>query len=129
MLHHSTGQRLKRSTKLTNKKTALEVALALEHGEHLARKGAFSESRLRELLEQTLERVIGAPVQHHTTRTWFDEWWDEENKIAHVQLPLNVTPRLHAIFFLHLVHVPNCRWNTSRPKIFASIGTPRPKKV
>jgi integrase len=75
-----TGRRLKKSTKLTNKKAALEIALALEHGEHLARKGVFTEARLRDLLEQTLERVIGTPVQHHTTRTWFDEWCEEKSK-------------------------------------------------
>jgi integrase len=76
----ATGRRLKKSTKLTNKKKALEVALALDHGEHLARSGAFTEARLRDLLEQTLERVIGTPVQHHTTRTWFDEWCEEKTK-------------------------------------------------
>jgi len=76
----STGRRLKKSTKLTNKKDALEVALALEHGEDQARKGAFTEARLRDLLEHTLERVMGAPVQHHTARTWFDEWCEEKSK-------------------------------------------------
>jgi hypothetical protein len=50
-----TGRRLKKSTKLTNKKNALDVALALEYGEEQARKGAFTEARLRALLEQTLE--------------------------------------------------------------------------
>jgi integrase len=74
----SSGRRLKKSTKLTNKKKALEVALSLEHGEHLARSGAFTEARLRELFEQTLERVIGAPVQHYTAETWFN-WWIEKN--------------------------------------------------
>ena len=76
----ATGRRLKKSTKLTNKQKALEVALALDHGEHLARSGAFTEARLRELLEQTLERVIGAPTQHYTARTWFEEWCDEKAK-------------------------------------------------
>src|SRR5215471_1258231 len=70
------GRRLKKSTKLTNKKKALAVALALEHGEDLARHGAFNETRLRELLEETLERVVGAPVQHYTARTWLS-WWHE----------------------------------------------------
>src|SRR5262249_28186905 len=73
----STGRWLKKSTKLTNKQRALEVALTLEHGEHLARRGAFNETRLRELLEQTLERVIGAPVQHYSAESWFN-WWIEK---------------------------------------------------
>src|SRR6266516_1668747 len=77
----SAGRRLKKSTKLTNKKKALEVALSLEHGEHLARSGAFTETRLRELFEQTLERVIGAPVQHYTIETWL-HWWHERKSKA-----------------------------------------------
>ena len=76
----STGRRRKKSTKLTNKKKALEVALTLEHGEHLARCGAFSEHRLRELLEQTLARVIGGPVRHDTAQTWFDDWVEQKRK-------------------------------------------------
>jgi integrase len=77
----SSGRRLKKSTKLTNKKKALEVALALDHGEHLARNGAFTEARLRELFDQTLERVIGAPVQHYTAETWL-RWWHERKAKA-----------------------------------------------
>jgi hypothetical protein len=72
------GRRLKKSTKLTNKAKALQVALALEHGEGLARRGAFSEVRLRELFEQTLERVVGKPATHYTVTKWFD-WWAEKN--------------------------------------------------
>jgi integrase len=34
---------------------------------------------LRQLLEETLERVIGAPVQQYTAETWFN-WWLEKNK-------------------------------------------------
>src|SRR5260370_17355180 len=90
----STGRRLKKSTKLTNKQKALEVALSLEHGEHLARRGAFTEARLRELFEQTLERVIGAPVQHYTVETWFGWWiekcakkWTTSNPASHSPLP------------------------------------------
>jgi integrase len=71
---------LKKSTKFKNKKDALEMALALEHGEHLAHKGAFSEARLRELLEQTLERVIGGPVQHHTAESWLNWWHKQKSK-------------------------------------------------
>jgi integrase len=77
----STGRRLKKSTKLTNKKNALEVALALEHGEEQARQGVFTEARLRDLLEQTLERVVGVPVQHYTIETWL-HWWHERKSKA-----------------------------------------------
>src|SRR5215813_7352745 len=73
----ASGRWLKKSSRLTNKKDALELAHTLEHGEHLARKGVFTETRLRELLEQTLERVIGGPVEHYTAETWFD-WWQKK---------------------------------------------------
>jgi integrase len=76
----ATGRRWKKSTKLTNKKKALEVALSLEHGEHLARSGAFTEARLRDLFEQTLERVIGARVQHYTVETWLHYWHEQKVK-------------------------------------------------
>jgi integrase len=77
----SSGRRLKKSTKLTNKKKALEVALSLEHGEHLARTGAFTEARLRDLLEQTLERVVGSTVRHYTAEAWL-HWWHERKAKA-----------------------------------------------
>jgi integrase len=75
------GRRLKKSTKLTNKKKALEIAFALDHGEHLARNGAFTEARLRDLLEQTLARVTGETVQCYTVKTWLD-WWKERKTKA-----------------------------------------------
>jgi integrase len=75
------GRWLKKSTKLTNKRKALEMALALDHGEHLARTGHFTEDRLRTLLEQTLSRVTGEPVERHTVATWF-AWWHERKALA-----------------------------------------------
>jgi integrase len=77
----SDGRRLKKSTKLTNKKKALEVAFALDHGERLARNGAFTEARLRELLEQTLARVTGEEIQSYTIKKWLD-WWHERKAKA-----------------------------------------------
>ena len=56
----------------------MNVALAWEHAEHLAHKGAFSEARLREILEETLARVVGGPVERYTAQTWLD-WWKEKN--------------------------------------------------
>jgi integrase len=75
------GRRLKKSTKLINKKKALEIAFALDHGEHLARSGAFTEARLRDLLEQTLARVTGEEAQHYTVKAWLD-WWHERKAKA-----------------------------------------------
>src|SRR5438874_2189319 len=70
----ATGRRLKKSTRHTNKKKALEFCLALERGEALARNGALSEARLRKLLEETFERTSGVPIDNHTVARWFDEW-------------------------------------------------------
>jgi integrase len=70
----ASGRRLKKSTKHTNKKKAIEFCLALEHGEELARTGALSEARLRKLLEETFERTSGVPVHNYTAATWLNEW-------------------------------------------------------
>ena len=47
----SDGRRLKKSTKQTDRKEkALEVCLALERAESMARQGTFTEARARELV-------------------------------------------------------------------------------
>ena len=76
----ATGRRLKKSTKHTSKKKALEFCLALERGEGLARDGALSEARLRKLLEETFERTHGVPLDNYTAATWFNDWCAQKNE-------------------------------------------------
>lgn len=64
------GRRLKKSTKETNRKRALEVALALEQAESMARRGTLTATRVRQLLGEVLERVSGDELPTHTVESW-----------------------------------------------------------
>ena len=64
------GRRLKKSTKETDRKRALEVALALEQAESMARRGTLTATRVRQLLGEVLERVSGDELPAHTAESW-----------------------------------------------------------
>jgi integrase len=64
------GRRLKKSTKETDRKRALEVALALERAEGMARRGTLTATRVRQLLGEVLERVSGDELPAHTAESW-----------------------------------------------------------
>ncbi len=67
----STGKRMFKSTKCKTHRDALQVALNLERAEQDASTGRLTESRIRDLLTDTLERIGGKPVQQKTMRCWF----------------------------------------------------------
>lgn len=71
------GRRLKKSTKTTDRREAMEIALMLERAERLGAKGEATESRLRDLLAETLERISdGAEtIRNFTVEGWFEEWF------------------------------------------------------
>jgi integrase len=54
-----TGRRIRKSTKLTSKSKALEVARALQKASDEARRGTLTEARTRELLSEVLQSVNG----------------------------------------------------------------------
>ena len=64
------GRRLKKSTKETSRTRALEVALALEQAESMARRGTLTATRVRQLLGEVLERVSGDKLPAHTAESW-----------------------------------------------------------
>jgi hypothetical protein len=64
------GRRLEKSTKETNRKRALEVALALEQAESMARRGTLTATRVRQLLGEVLDRVGGDEIPTHTAESW-----------------------------------------------------------
>jgi integrase len=68
------GRRLKKSTKQTNRKSALEVCLALERAEALGKQRTFTEARARELLSEVLQRTSGEALQHFTAEQWLRQW-------------------------------------------------------
>ncbi|MEO6785598.1 MAG: hypothetical protein ABI318_05645, partial [Chthoniobacteraceae bacterium] len=66
--------RLKKSTKQKERTKALEVCLALERAEGLARMGTLTETRTRELLAEVLERTTGETFPFHTTEGFLQNW-------------------------------------------------------
>lgn len=68
------GRRAFVSTKESDRKSALIIALALEHGEELAFKREATEHRLRELLSETLRRLGHEPIVVPSVREWLDQW-------------------------------------------------------
>ena len=55
----ATGRRIKKSTKLTSKTKALEVARTLEKASSEARQRTLTESRTRDLFSEVLQTVNG----------------------------------------------------------------------
>ncbi len=68
------GRRLKKSTKQRERKKALEVCLALERAESMARDGTLTEVRARELVGEVLQRTSGESLSFFTVEQWFQHW-------------------------------------------------------
>jgi integrase len=68
----SLGRRRKKSTRLTSKAKALEMAHALQRASNEARRGVLTEARTRELLSEILQTVNGEGLRSFTVREWFD---------------------------------------------------------
>src|SRR5262249_7560136 len=68
------GRRLKKSTKQTERKKALEVCLALERAESMARHGTFTEARALELVGEVLQRTSGESLSYFTVEEWLRHW-------------------------------------------------------
>lgn len=67
-------RQLKKSTKQRDRKKALEICLALERAEDMARKGTLTETRTRELIGEVLERTTGSVLPFHTADGWLRHW-------------------------------------------------------
>ena len=70
----ATGRRLKKSTKLTAKSKALEVARTLERASSEARSRSLTESRVRDLLSEVLQSINGEGLHVFTLEAWFDHF-------------------------------------------------------
>jgi integrase len=75
-----TGRRRKRSTKLTSKAKALEMAYALQKAAKLARDKTLTEARTRELLSEILQSVNGEGLRVFTVAQWFDHFVKQKQK-------------------------------------------------
>lgn len=68
------GERLKKSTKQTDRTKALEVCLGIERAERLAKTGNLTEQTAKKIIGEILERTTGEPLHNPRTHEWLDEW-------------------------------------------------------
>jgi integrase len=76
----ATGKRLKKSTRLTAKSKALEMARGLQKAADEAKRGALTEARTRELLGQILQSVTGQTLRMFTVAKWLDHFVKQKKK-------------------------------------------------
>jgi integrase len=76
----ATGRRLKKSTKLTSKSKALEMAYALHKAGREAKAKRLTEARTRDLLSEILESVNGVGLRVFTVAQWFDHFVKQKQK-------------------------------------------------
>ena len=76
----ATGRRLKKSTGLTAKSKAMEMARALQKASDEARRGALTGARTRELLSEVLQSVNGEGLHVFTVTQWFDHFVNQKKK-------------------------------------------------
>ena len=74
------GRRVKRSTGLTSRSKALQMALALQKAADEARRGALTEARTRELLSEVLQSVNGEGLHVFTVEQWFGHFVNQKKK-------------------------------------------------
>lgn len=70
------GRRTFRSTKLTDRKQALDVCLQWECASEQGRGGCFVEAQARRVLNTILENTGQAPLETETIRQFFKSWLD-----------------------------------------------------
>jgi integrase len=75
-----TGRRVKKSTKLTSKSKALEMARTLDRAGKEARQHRLTESRARELLGELLEGFGGESLPVFTTEGWLEHFLKQKQK-------------------------------------------------
>jgi len=70
------GRWLKKSTKLKDRKKALEWCLTLQAAQDAIGRGSASEAQLRGIIEETMRRITGQDIAMPTIRQWFSQWLD-----------------------------------------------------
>jgi integrase len=70
------GQRLKKSTKQSERKKAWETCLAIDRAETHARNGTLTEQTAKKIIGEILERTTGEPLHNYKVRDWLAHWLD-----------------------------------------------------
>src|SRR5687767_2153749 len=68
------GVKVRRSTKETDRRKALETAMSWEKLAKAGRQKRLTESQARKVVGEILERATGETLHFYTCRQWFDEW-------------------------------------------------------
>ena len=74
------GRRLKKSTGLTAKSKALEMARQLDKAGLEAKQGTLTEARARTLLGEILQSVSGQALRVFSVREWFENFVRQKRK-------------------------------------------------
>jgi integrase len=74
------GRRRKKSTGLTSRSKALEMAQGLQRAANEARRGSLTEARTRELLSEILQSVSGEGLRMFTVAEWFEHFVSQKKK-------------------------------------------------
>jgi integrase len=75
------GKRVFRSTKLTDRKAALQFCRKLEQASDEAVTGRLTESRARDLISEILEHATGEALHGFKARDWFEHWLEIKEKV------------------------------------------------
>lgn len=77
------GRRMKKSTKLTARSKALEMARQWEKAAQEARQGRFTEQRAREVISEIVRSVHGGNgLRTYTVRQWFEHFYKVKAKAS-----------------------------------------------
>ena len=68
------GRQLKRSTKTTDKRQALQIAMELERVERQANAGAITTIQLRKVLSDVSERINGDSLIAPSVEDYLNDW-------------------------------------------------------
>lgn len=68
------GRQLKRSTKTTDKREAMRIAVEIEDLEQRSRRSAMTTAQLQKIFNDVSEKVTGSGISGPTTREYFEEW-------------------------------------------------------
>jgi integrase len=77
----ATDQRLKKSTKQTERKKAWEVCLAIERAEHHAKNGTLTEQAAKRIISEILERTTGEPLHNYKICDWLAHWLEMKEQV------------------------------------------------
>jgi integrase len=76
------GRRCQKSTKLTNRTKAMDVAREWEKAAQAGRAGRLVENQCRRVLSEILETATGETMNFYTCKGWFDEWLAGKSGVA-----------------------------------------------